>query len=122
MIIVEGIDHLNIPVSDLNKSAKFYSDIFDFEILGEQTENSVVMSLNPIKIRLVKMAEVKNYLTEKNMSTLSFILDMDDFTEAITELENKEVKIVKGPESTADGESLTFGDPDNNLIEIFYKN
>ena len=122
MIIVEGIDHVNIPVSDLEKSAAFYSDIFDFEILGEKSESSVLMSLDPIKIKLTKLAEVKNSLTEKNLPTLSFILDIDDFTEAISELETKNIKILKGPESTQDGESLTFGDPDNNLIEIFYRN
>lgn len=122
MIIVEGIDHINIPVSNLNKSVEFYSDIFDFEIIGEQTENSVILSLDPIKIKLNKLPEVKNSLTEKNLPSLSFILDIDDFTEAISELETKDIKIQKGPESTPDGESLTFGDPDNNLIEIFYKN
>ena len=122
MIIVEGIDHVNIPVTDIEKSVAFYSDIFDFEVVDEGNDTSVVMSLDPIKIKLQKFPEVKNPLTEMNLPTLSFILDIDDFTEAISELETKDIKIVKGPESITDGESLTFGDPDDNLIELFYKN
>ena len=119
MIIVEGIDHINIPVTDLERSKNFYSDIFDFEVT-EETEDFVMMSLDPFKIRLVKFSEVKSQLTESNLPVMSFILDIDDFTEAISELETKTVKILKGPEGITGGESLTMSDPDENLIELFY--
>ena len=121
MIIVEGISHVNIGVTDLEVSSKFYADIFDFEVIDDKDSNSVTMTLDPIKIKLIKLDKVQNQLSSMSFPTLSFILDVDDFTEAISELEEKSIKIVKGPEGIEDGECLYFKDPDNNLIEIFYK-
>lgn len=36
MIIVEGIDYFLIPAENPEVSAKFYSDIFDFESVNEK--------------------------------------------------------------------------------------
>ncbi|MCB1142590.1 MAG: VOC family protein [Leptospiraceae bacterium] len=123
MIIVEGIDHLNLAVTDLQKSVAFYSEIFDFEIEDDAHRGYVVMTLDPIKIKLVKVDKVENPLSALNIPQFSFVMDVDDFTEAITEFEAKGIEIVKGPETTENGgETLLFKDPDNNLIEIFYTN
>ncbi|TGN17134.1 VOC family protein [Leptospira idonii] len=117
MIIVEGIGHVNIPVSQLEASIEFYREIFDFEVETKK-DAEAILSLDSFKIRLVK----GNVASEQTMPVISFVMDVDDFTEAITELEEKNVKIVKGPESTESGESLTFTDPNQNLIEIYYEN
>ncbi|EMJ89261.1 VOC family protein [Leptospira meyeri] len=116
MIIVEGIGHVSIPVSQLDTSIDFYRDIFDFEVEAKKATEAI-LSLDSFRIRLVK-AEV----SDRSLPLLSFVMDVDDFTEAISELEEKNVKIIKGPEGTDSGESLTFADPSQNLIEIFYSN
>ncbi|MDF3818452.1 VOC family protein [Leptospira sp. 96542] len=116
MIIVEGIGHVSIPVSQLEPSIEFYRDIFDFE-LETKKESEAILSLDSFKIKLVKTE-----VADRSLAVLSFVMDVDDFTEAIEELEEKNVKIVKGPEGTDSGESLTFLDPSQNLIEIFYSN
>ena len=121
MIIVEGIDHVNIAVKDLEASVKFYSDLFDFEVLNDRESEFVTMTLDPIKIRLVKTDKVQNQLTVLNLPTLSFTMDVDDFTEAINEIESKGIKIEKGPEGIEGGESLLFSDPSGNFIEIYYQ-
>jgi predicted enzyme related to lactoylglutathione lyase len=121
MIIVEGVNHINLAVTDLKAAVKFYSDLFDFEVIDDSHKGYVVMSLDPIKVKLIKVDKVENQLTGLKHPTISFILDVDDFTEAITEIEEKELQIVRGPEATeGGGETLIFKDPDNNLIEIFY--
>jgi len=121
MIIVEGVNHINLAVSDLKASVKFYSDLFDFEIIDDSHKGYVVMTLDPIKIKLIKVDKVENQLSAIKQPSLSFIMDVDDFTEAITEIEDKKISIVRGPEATeSGGETLIFKDPDNNLIEIFY--
>lgn len=117
MIIVEGIGHVNIPVSQLDASIEFYKEIFDFEVESKK-ETEAILSLDSFKIRLV----AEDSASAKTMPVISFIMDVDDFTEAISELEEKNVKIVRGPESTDTGESLTFTDPSQNLIEIYYEN
>ncbi|MBK8398129.1 MAG: VOC family protein [Leptospiraceae bacterium] len=121
MIIVEGIDHVSIAVTNLSASAKFYSDLFDFEVLDDSNSKFTIMTLDPIKVKLVLVDKVENQLSGSLTPVLSFVLDVDDFTEAISEIEEKGIKIVKGPESAGKGEALVFKDPDNNLIEIFYQ-
>lgn len=121
MIIVEGIDHINIAVKDLEDSSKFYTDIFDFEIIEDSNKKFILMSMDPIKIKLIKVDNYENNLSQIQIPAISFGMDEDDFTEAIEELEEKKIKIVRGPESIENGESLIFADPDNNLIEIYYK-
>ncbi|MCZ8156629.1 MAG: VOC family protein [Leptospira sp.] len=116
MIIVEGIGHVNIPVSQLEASIEFYREIFDFEVETKK-ESEAILSLDSFKIRLVQSAP-----KDQSMPVISFVMDVDDFTEAISELEEKNVKIVRGPEGTENGESLTFADPSQNLIEIYYEN
>ncbi|WCL51301.1 VOC family protein [Leptospira sp. GIMC2001] len=116
MIIVEGLDHVNIPVSNMEASKEFYSDLFDFEV-EEEEGDAVVMGLDSHKLRLVKVSEV----TPLPFPTVSFIMDVDDFTEAITEMEEKNIKILRGPEGSSKGEFLVFADPDQNQIEIFYR-
>ncbi|BDA80466.1 dioxygenase [Leptospira kobayashii] len=117
MIIVEGIGHVNIPVTQLDASIEFYREIFDFEVETKK-DAEAILSLDSFKIRLVK----STISPDQTLAALSFVMDVDDFTEAITELEEKNVKIVRGPESTDSGESLTFADPNQNLIEIYYEN
>lgn len=121
MIIVEGIHHINIAVTNLSVSSKFYSDLFDFEITDNSHSNYISISLEPITVNLVQTEKVDNQLSGLQKPTLSFEMDVDDFTDAINEIEEKEINIIKGPEVIENGESLLFADPDNNLIEIFYK-
>lgn len=116
MIIVEGLDHVNIPVSNLETSKNFYSDLFDFEVEEEDGE-AVIMGLDSHKLRLVKVPQVN----PTPFPMISFIMDVDDFTEAISEIEEKGIKILSGPEANGNGELLIFTDPDNNQIEIFYQ-
>ncbi len=118
MIIVEGIGHVNIPVSQLDASIEFYQDVFDFELESKKATEAL-LTLDSFKIRLVQSPQAG---VETGYPVLSFIMDVDDFTEAISELEEKNVKIVRGPESYENGESLTFSDPNQNLLEIYYEN
>lgn len=122
MIIVEGIDYITVPVPDLQLASKFYSDIFDSEILEEKENESIVMGLEFINIKLLRVEEMSSALSEKKIPMISFSMDVDDFTEAIAELESKEIEIIRGPESNENGEFLHFLDPGKNIIEILYKN
>ncbi|WP_061232622.1 VOC family protein [Leptospira interrogans] len=121
MIIVEGINYFLIPAENPEASAKFYSDIFDFESLDEKSGEYVIMGLDSINIKLQKISGFKNSLGENKIPVLSFVLDVDDFTEAIAELEENKISIVRGPETNQSGEFLHFLDPSGNVLEISYK-
>jgi predicted enzyme related to lactoylglutathione lyase len=119
-MIIEGLDTVSIVVKDAKASAKFYSELFDFEIEDDSNPKAIILNIEPIKVKLVQIEKSESALSASSLPVLSFVMDEDDFTDAISEIEDKKIKIVKGPESIPKGESLTFADLDNNLIEIFY--
>ena len=56
-MIVEGIDHINIPVTNLSKSTSFYSELFDFDI-EEESSSHAILDLDPMRIKLIQVDKV----------------------------------------------------------------
>ena len=119
MILLEGLSHISLGSSDLKRSIDFYQELLDFEV-QEEGANYAVMRLDPISIRLNLISGHKSPTSNPGEFSLSFILDVDDFTNAISDLEENSVPILKGPVAIEGGESILIGDPDGNLIELYY--
>src|SRR5262245_54107855 len=117
MILVEGLHHISLGCSNLSRSVAFYRDLLDFE-LEEEGPRFAVLHLDPISIRLNLLDGYKSHIKNPGETSLSFILDVDDFTNAISELESKDIEIIKGPVAIEGGESILISDPDGNLIEL----
>ena len=120
MILVEGLHHISLGSSDLKRSVEFYTEVLDFELL-EESENHALVRLDPVALRFNLIGDFTASIENPGEYSLSFILDVDDFTEAIQELEQREIKIIKGPLLIEGGESLLVSDPDGHLLELFYK-
>jgi len=120
MILLEGLHHISLGSADLSRSIAFYRDILDFELV-EEAESHALLRLDPVSIRLNKIAGYKARSKNPAEFSLSFILDVDDFTDAINELEAASITILDGPLPITDGESILVADPDGNLIELFYR-
>jgi len=120
MILLESFHRISLGCGDIQKSVAFYRDILDFEAVEEE-ETHAVLHLDPLTIRLNFMENFKNPTTNPAEFSLSFILDVDDFTNAIQELEKNDVEILNGPLAIDNGESLLISDPSGNLIELFYQ-
>ena len=120
MILLEGLDHVSLGSTNLDKSVKFYRDIFDFELV-EQTEQYAILHLEPLTIRFNHIPNYHCSVKNPGETSFAFVLDVDDFTEAINDLEEKGIEIIKGPLAIAGGESLLLADPDGHLIELFYQ-
>ena len=119
MVLLEGLHHISLGCSDLKKSIEFYTDLMDFEV-QEESENHAVLRLDPVSIRLNQISGYKSSISNPGEASLAFILDVDDFTDAIKELEERSIEIVKGPVMIEGGESILITDPDGNFIEFFY--
>ena len=53
-LIVNGIDHLNMEVINLNETLKFYNQLFGFTVLKEQPEeNSKIIGNEKVKLWFV---------------------------------------------------------------------
>ncbi|MEQ9366609.1 MAG: VOC family protein [Leptospirales bacterium] len=120
MMLLEGLHHISFGSSDLKASIEFYQDLLGLELL-EESEQYALLAQDPVTIRLNLMPGFKSKITNPGELSLSFILDVDDFTNALQELEEKEIEILTGPVGIESGESLLIADPDGNLIELFYR-
>ena len=120
MILLEGMHHISLGSTDLDRSIRFYRDIFDFELI-EQSEQHAILRIEPFALRFNLIAGYQCPTKNPGETSLAFILDMDDFTEAINELESNDIEIIKGPLAIKGGESLLVADPDGHLIELFYQ-
>lgn len=121
MVVLEALQSINVSSKDLKVSQEFYTNFLDFEVVGEtlikaETSDSILLNFQNIQILLFQSEEP---YTNKS-PFLSFILDIDDFTDAIQEIENKNVPIVDGPKILNSGETIHISDPSGNVIEFYY--
>ncbi len=117
MIVIESINHLGLTVSNLENSVNFYKELFDFDII-ENNANQVYIKEGDIILCLEEEQDYKNQKNTKNR--VSFLIDEDDFDDAVDELKEKNIPIVFGPENIRKGQSVVFLDPDGNQIELCY--
>jgi catechol 2,3-dioxygenase-like lactoylglutathione lyase family enzyme len=115
MVIIETLSHINMPAKNLQKAVEFYTQFLDFEVV-EETDNFALVSFDNLHVRLDNSIE-----PYAKVPVLSFLLDVDDFTEALQEVEQGEVSIAKGPFEIEGGESVHLVDPNGNLVELYYR-
>lgn len=125
------IDHVVLTVTDLEKSMRFYHEVFDMPVIDDQSDDKYLITLRcgHQLIRLQK-AERPTELkaTQPTIGSADFCLIAGDSIEDIIHhLNSYYIDIIEGPvkKNGAEGEmtSLYVHDPDNNLIEIaVYKN
>ena len=108
---------MGITVSNLENSIKFYKELFDFEVVENNSSKAIIKEGDI----LITLFEEDDYKNQKNCrNCISFAVDEDDFEDAVDELHGKEIPIVQGPENIRDGQSVVFEDPDGNQIELCY--
>lgn len=115
MVIIETLSHINMPAKNLQKAVEFYTQFLDFEVVEEAT-NFAIVSFDNLHLKLDTGLEAY-----AKVPVLSFLLDVDDFTEALQEIEENNIEIAKGPFEVEGGESVYVLDPSGNLVELYYR-
>lgn len=115
MVIIETLSHINMPAKNLQKSVEFYTQFLDFEVV-EETASYTIVSFDNLHLKLDTGLE-----PYAKVPVLSFLLDVDDFTEALQEIEENDIEIAKGPFEIEGGESVYVIDPSGNLVELYYR-
>lgn len=115
MVIIETLSHINMPAKNLQKAVEFYTQFLDFEVV-EESANFALVGFDNLHLRLDTALE-----PFAKVPVLSFLLDVDDFTEALQEVEQNSVEIAKGPFEVEGGESIHLLDPSGNLVELYYR-
>jgi catechol 2,3-dioxygenase-like lactoylglutathione lyase family enzyme len=118
MIIIENVNHISFPVSNIEKSLEFYRDVFFFDSVERPANKSeAFLQIGDMSLRL---CETKKILPASEENYICFAIDKQDFEDAIDELEDKEIKILYGPADTSNGKIAILADPDGNRIGLSY--
>jgi glyoxylase I family protein len=117
----EGVLHFTIPVKDLDRSEKFYTEVLDFKKVGRRDpivfmragDNyfNLTYSENPITLNAVGRHEIHS----------AFRLTPEAYEEALKTLPERGVEIFKQEDRKAGmfvGRSAYIRDPDGNVIEL----
>lgn len=121
MLKTEGVLHFTIPVKDLDRSEKFYTESLGFEKIG-RTDRIVFMSAggdyfnltiseNPITLNVADRHEIHS----------AFRVTPKTYQEMLTVLPGKGIEIFKQEDRRAGvfvGRSAYIRDPDGNVIEF----
>lgn len=114
---VTGIDHLNLEVIDLEKTLKFYNDLFGFEVLKEQPEdNSKIIGNEKVKLCLYERESFKGY---ENNGFYHFGLHVNNFKDIEKKCEELGVEIhYSGSIKWEKSSSYYITDPNGYDIEL----
>ncbi|MCK5051679.1 MAG: VOC family protein [Candidatus Cloacimonetes bacterium] len=118
------VSFTTIAVKDLEKSVKFYTEITK---LNEVMRFSPQKGINIVflkdeddgKIELIEYEQNKGVDVSGNASIVSIGFTIDDLDDSIKMLNEKNIKIIRGPIQTPGGQKFLFiKDPDGVEIEL----
>ena len=123
------LDHVGVKVTDLDRSIRFYSELFGFEMvdrrmLGRSSVEAAAMQVGGSIIFLLNEASFRSRSPEENGGVDHFCLTFTDpeFREILDRIKAMGVRLEGGvvPRTGATGrsDSQYILDPDGNQIEV----
>lgn len=125
------IDHIVLTVSDLERSRRFYHEVFDMPVIDEQTTDEVVTLRCGHQLIRLQTVDRDQKALQADKPTVGAadlcLVSGDDVEETLHHFKSYYVDVVAGPVTKHGSEgamtSIYLRDPDKNLIEVaFYKN
>ncbi|WP_342561595.1 metallothiol transferase FosB [Paenibacillus sp. FSL R7-0345] len=114
---IQNINHLCFSVSDLDRSIKFYSDVFGAKILVKG-RRLAYFDLNGLWIAL-NQEDVVRDRENRTYTHIAFTMDIADYEGLLNKLKSLQVEILPGRErDVRDKHSIYFLDPDGHMFEF----
>ncbi len=119
MISINKVDHINLSVKNLDRSIKFYSDIFGFKLRERAIRNGSDYAIIGLSNKLFLCLYESNF-NKSNMN--HFGIHIENFREALQLLKENGIELLYGglvqyPQS----QSIYISDPSGNEIELSNK-
>ena len=121
MINLKKLVHFTIPVKDLDRSEKFYTELLGFKKV-RRNAHMVFLRIGTDHFVLTHSEKpVDPNPGDDSAIHTAFLVDPDHYDDAVKQLKAKGVHVVNEEErhkGTFHGRSAYFHDPDRNVLEI----
>ena len=121
---LDGVHHIGVNVSDLNRAESFYVNVLGFIVVDRYQEDirHSMLDTGTTKIHLFESTNLEFddaiiRLSEDGYAHLAFGTTRKQFPQIMKELKKHNVPF-RGPLILGKGESVHFKDPDGNHLEI----
>jgi glyoxylase I family protein len=128
MIKTKGVYHIGIPVNDVERAVKFYTEILGMTVaklnrddMGDHLNRADLRSGDSMVVLFQRPTAIeKDALKEDGATHHAFVVSTEDFEIAVRKMADMGVKIHTVP--TVDrpsGRGFYFFDPDGNLLQLY---
>jgi catechol 2,3-dioxygenase-like lactoylglutathione lyase family enzyme len=114
-VIVERVDFISVPVTDMERSKKFYGETLGLEVVGDGTWPEYQLGEN-VSMYLLDPTQIGREFTGPH--TASIALRVPNVEEARRELEAKGVQFDGETFDTSVCHMAHFRDPDGNVLML----
>lgn len=119
----EGIHHVSILVTDMERSKHFYGEILGFEESEERPDfgfPGAWYQIGQTQLHLILHREGKTFrgTTEIDSRDGHFAIRVQDIDAFIERMEVNDVEILNKPVNKTEWHQVYISDPDGNLIEF----
>jgi catechol 2,3-dioxygenase-like lactoylglutathione lyase family enzyme len=114
-LVVERVDFVSVPVTDLERSTAFYRNTLELEQIGEGAWPEFQLGEN-VSLYLVDPTSIEQEFRGPHSSPIA--LRVADVEEARTALEAKGVVFAGGTFDTSVCHMAHFSDPDGNVFML----
>ena len=128
MFTTKGLYHIGIPVNDVERAVKFYTEILGMTIaklnrddMGDHLNRADLRSGDSMVVLFQRPTPIeKDAIKEDGATHHAFVVSNEDFELAVRKMADLGVKIHNVP--TVDrptGRGFYFFDPDGNLLQLY---
>lgn len=118
MIVTNGLNHLALPVKDPERSAQFYADLFNMEIISTSSDVVFLSTLGSNDLIALSRSDTE-ILSSRDTMHFGFTVGPEQFDEAIRTIEEKGIKKISEPSKRGIGRYIFIEDIDGYTVEIF---
>ncbi len=128
MIKTKGIYHIGIPVDDMERAVKFYTEVLGMTIaklnrddMGDGLGRADLRSGDGMVVLFQRPKPLeKNALEEDGATHHAFIVDREDFELAVKKMKDWGVKVHSTPKvDRPSGRGFYFFDTEGNLLQLY---